>query len=93
MVDSLPGTESINLLEVRIYCSKQLLDQRPKAFISQSGMSTAAAVVAAPVRKLCDEYPSISLSTGCSRNFIVLESVCRVKNVPFENLNRGMHGL
>ena len=76
-----------------MYCSKQLLDQRPNALISQSGMSAAAAVVAAPMRTLCDEYPLVSPKTGCSRDFIVLEIIWRVKNVPSENLNRGKLGL
>ena len=49
------GTLFKKLLGVLIYLSKQLLDQRPKTFISQSGMFAAAAVVAAPILKLCDE--------------------------------------
>ena len=76
-----------------MYCSKQLLDQRPKALISQSGMSAAAAVVAAPMRKLCDEYPLVFPKIGCSKDVIELESDWRVKNVPSENLNRGELGM
>ena len=60
-------------LGVLISLSKQLLEQRPKTFISQSGMLAAAAVVAAPLLKLWDEM--FWLVAPCRYVFIELSDV------------------
>ena len=42
---------------VRIYCRNAALDHRPNAWITESGTPACDAAVAAPIRKLCPEYP------------------------------------
>ena len=50
------GTPSRTVGGGWIYVWTALLDQRPRDLIKDSGRPTAEAVVAAPIRKLCEEY-------------------------------------
>ena len=73
-----------------MYCSKQLLDQRPRSLISQSGKSAAAAVVAAPIRKLCDEYYSKFGKSLPSKERMIEVNSGRVRNSAFWKTNKGL---
>ena len=83
------GTLFNTLLGVLIYLSKQLLDHRPKTFISQSGMFAAAAVVAAPILKLWDEmfWLLAPWEKHCRRMPVMVDLV---RYVPSEKVKSGL---
>ena len=53
--DRVFGTEAITSIGQRTYDKYTLLDHLPSVFINQGGSPAAAAVVAAPILKLCEE--------------------------------------
>ena len=53
--DRVFGTEAITLIGQRTYDKYALLDHLPSVFINQVSSPTAAAAVAAPILKLCEE--------------------------------------
>ena len=72
-----------------MYFSKQSDDQRPRTLMSHGGMFAEAAVVAAPIRKLC---PANSLEFRpplLIRSLVSLVSFSRVKSPPDTKVKRG----
>ena len=67
---------------VLIYLSKQSDDQRPRTLMSQGGKFAEAAVVAAPIRKLCPSNLLECRSPLLIRSLISLVSFSRDKNPP-----------
>ena len=61
----------------------------PRTLISQSGSPTAPAVVAAPIRKLCEAKFALSRPQTCSRLHRLLVSDAQVGLCPSVNLKRG----
>ena len=55
----------------------------------ESSSPLAAAVVAAPIRKLCSLYLASSRPVFCSASLTLVTKRCLVKNDPFENMKRG----
>ena len=79
--DNSDGILPIVVYGIRMYSSKQRLDQRPRALINHAGVCFSAAHVAAPIRKLCDEYAALSHELG-SNDFTTSENICCVKYAP-----------
>jgi hypothetical protein len=73
-----------------IYTLKQSEDQRPSVWISQAGAPTVAAVVAAPIRKLCDEYTVGSCPAFVSNLLKITVRLDLVKQVPDWNTKTGV---
>ena len=65
-----------------MYLSKQSDDQRPRTLMSHGGKFAEAAVVAAPIRKLCPANPLDSRPSLLIRSLVSLVSFSRVKSPP-----------
>ena len=69
-------------LGVRMYVINAELDQRPNAWIVESGTPASAAAVAAPIRKLCPEYPAVEMPARDSADRTISTKRDFVKGTP-----------
>ena len=60
--DRVFGSEAITSIGQRMYDKYALLDHLLSVFINQVGSPAIAAVVAAPILKLCEEYVVVGAS-------------------------------
>ena len=71
--------EARRCLGVLMYLRKAVLCHLPRVWIMESSTPTMAAVVAAPMRKLCPAYSEAGMPTDCSN------SLKRLMKTGFDN--------